>query len=50
MHTLIKFAQSRDVFVCDFVEAVKVYQLDLYYFYFDPYTKLDDLAFDEPNS
>ncbi len=38
------------VFVCNFVDTVKVCQLDLYYFYFDPYTKFDDLTFDEPKT
>jgi len=47
VHTLIKLTQSHDVFICDFVNTVKVCQLDLYYFYFDPYTKFEDLAFDE---
>jgi hypothetical protein len=29
---------------------VKVCQFDLYYFYFDPYTKFNNLAFDEPKT
>jgi hypothetical protein len=33
MHTLVKLTQSCDVFVCEFVDMVKVCQLDLYYFY-----------------
>lgn len=47
IHTLIKLAQSDDVFVCDFIDMVKVCQLDLYNLYFDPCTKFDDLTFDE---
>ncbi len=50
MHTLIKLTQSCDVFICEFVDMVKVCQLDFYYFYFDPYAKFDDLVFDEPKT
>jgi len=50
MHTLVKLTQSCDVFVCEFVDMVKVCQLDLYYFYFNPYTKFDDLTFEEPKT
>jgi hypothetical protein len=35
------------VVVCDFIDVVKVCQLDLYHVYFDPYTKFDDPTFDE---
>ncbi len=35
------------MFICDFIDAMKVCKLDFYHFYFDPYTKFDDLAFDE---
>jgi hypothetical protein len=35
------------VFVCDFIDAVKVCELDLYHLYFNLSTKFDDLAFDE---
>jgi hypothetical protein len=41
------FAQSRDVFMCDFINAMKMCQLEIYWFYKDPYNKFDDLAFDE---
>jgi len=47
MHILIKLTHSYDVFVCYFIDAVNVFQLDLYRFYFDPYTKFDDPTFDE---
>jgi hypothetical protein len=50
VHTLMKLAQSRDVVVYDFIDVVKVCQLDLYRFYFDPYTKFDDPIFDEPKA
>ncbi len=47
VHTLIKFAQSCKVFVCDYIDVVKIYQLGLYQLYNDPYNKFDDPAFDE---
>jgi hypothetical protein len=47
MHTLIKLAQSYDVFLCYFIDAVKVCQLYFYHLYFESYTKFGDLAFDE---
>jgi len=47
MHTLIKLTQSHDVFICDFIDMVKVCLLDLYNLYFDPCTKFDDPTFDE---
>jgi hypothetical protein len=34
--TLIKFAHSHNVFVCDFIDVVKIYQLKLYRLYSDP--------------
>jgi hypothetical protein len=33
---LIKFAQGKDVFIYDFVVAVKIYLANLYMMYFDP--------------
>ncbi len=47
MHILIKFAQSCNLFVCDFIDVMKIYQLELYRLYSDPYNKLYDFAFDE---
>jgi hypothetical protein len=38
------------VFVCDFIDAMKVCKLDFYCLYFDPYTKFDDLTFEEPKT
>ncbi len=35
------------MFVCYFIDAVKVCQLDFYHLYFESYTKFDDPAFDE---
>jgi hypothetical protein len=36
MNALIKFAQKRDIFSCDFVAVVKIYQTNLYMIYLDP--------------
>jgi len=49
VHTLIKIVQGKDVFVCDFVESVKQAQQKLYKLYCDPYTRFDDLTFDDFN-
>jgi len=38
MQFLSKFAQVQDVFVCDFVDAIKACERDLYKLYFDPIT------------
>jgi hypothetical protein len=35
VHVLIKFAHMQDIFVCDLVVVIKVYQGDLYYMYCD---------------
>jgi hypothetical protein len=32
VHALVKLAQSKDVFMCDFVEFVKLAQHELYWF------------------
>jgi hypothetical protein len=50
VHALIKIAQNKDVFMCNFVEFVKLTQQELYRFYYDPYAKYEDLTFDEFNS
>ena len=45
IHCLIKFLQSRDVFICDFLQVVKVCQSELAYKYIDIATtfKREDL-------
>ncbi len=45
----MKIAQGWNVFMCDFVESVKLAQIKLYKLYYDPYTKFDDPTFDEFN-
>jgi len=47
VHTLIKFAQSCNIFVCDFIDVVKSTNLSFIWLYNDPYNKFDDPAFDE---
>ncbi len=36
MNALIKFAQRRDVFICDFVATIEIYQVYLYMMYSNP--------------
>ncbi len=50
VHVLIKITQKKDVFVCDFVESIKLAQQQLYWLYCDPYAKYEDSTFDEFNS
>jgi len=38
MQFLSKFVQAQDVFVCDFVDAIKACERDLYKLYVDPIT------------
>ncbi len=45
MHALIKFAQSKDVFVCDLVVPIKDYQGDVYNIYCDPISKFTTDSF-----
>jgi hypothetical protein len=46
VHTLIKFAQSHNMFICNVIDTMKIYQLKLYN---DPYNKINDPTFDELN-
>jgi hypothetical protein len=39
IHALIKFMQKLDVFVCDYVVAIKIFQRQFYFHYFDLATK-----------
>jgi len=50
VHALIKVAQGKDVFVCDFVEVVKMTQQGLYTLYYDMYAKFEESTFDEFNA
>jgi hypothetical protein len=47
VHLLCKFSQSRDVFICDFLEAVKVAQGELAAKYIEPQTAFGEHDFRE---
>jgi len=49
VHALIKVAQIKDVFVCNFVEVGKVAQQEFYRLYCDPCAKFEDPTFDNFN-
>ncbi len=36
VNALIKFAQGKDIFICDFVAVIKIFQIDLYMMYSNP--------------
>jgi hypothetical protein len=45
VHTLIKYTQGKDVYICDFVETIKMCRAKLYELHIDPKCKLKDEAF-----
>lgn len=45
IHSLIKFAQQRNVFISDFIAAVKICQGELYMMYIDNATSYQPLHF-----
>jgi hypothetical protein len=47
VHTLIKYAQRQDVFICEFIDDVKSIEVKLHRLYVDPFCKYDDYAFNE---
>ncbi len=47
VHVLIKMPQFHDAFICDFIDAMKVCQLELYQCSATPQTKFDNPTFDE---
>jgi hypothetical protein len=47
VNALIKFAQGRHVYICDFVSAVKVCQGELYTRFVDPETAFSESCFGE---
>jgi hypothetical protein len=47
VHTLIKYAQRWDVFICEFLDIMKLAEVELYQLYVDPLCKYDDLAFND---
>jgi hypothetical protein len=50
VHVLIKVTKNIDVFVCDFVESIKVAQQKLYKLYYDLITKYGGPNFEDFNS
>lgn len=49
VHALIKIAYRKNIFVCNFVDFVKIVQQKFYQFYCDPYVKFEDLTFNDFN-
>ncbi len=47
VHSLIKFSQGNDNFICDFVGVVKIYQTQMYSLFVDPTTKFQVEMFQE---
>jgi hypothetical protein len=45
VHALIKFAQMKDVYVCDLVATIKVFQGDIYTMYCDQTSKFTKYNF-----
>jgi hypothetical protein len=45
VHTLIKYTQGKDVYICDFVEAIKMCKVKLYELYINHECKFKDEAF-----
>jgi hypothetical protein len=45
VHTLIKYTQGKDVYICDFVEAIKMCRTKLYELYIDLKCKFKDEVF-----
>jgi hypothetical protein len=50
VHTLIKLSQGKDIFVCDFVEFLKLAQHEFYIVYFDLFGMFEDSTFDDFNA
>ncbi len=40
INDLMKFFQAKDVFVCDYIATIKIYQIDMYKMYIDPTTSI----------
>jgi hypothetical protein len=47
VHTLIKYVQRRDVFICEFNDVVKANEAKLHQLYVDPFCKCDNSTFNE---
>jgi hypothetical protein len=42
LHGLIKLAQSWDIFMCNFIDIMNIFQLEFHHFYIDHYSKFFD--------
>ncbi len=47
MHTLIKYVYKWDVFICEFLDTVKLIEVELYRLYVNLFYKYDDPTFNE---
>jgi hypothetical protein len=45
VHTLIKYVQRRDVFICEFIDAMKSNEAELQQFHVDIFRKNDNSTF-----
>jgi hypothetical protein len=50
VHILIKFAQGQDVFICNFVDTIKLVHQRLFKLYYDIFTNYEDPTCDDFNS
>jgi hypothetical protein len=46
VHTLIKFAQCRYVFIVEFMDVIKFANVELFKLYTDPHSRFEDITFD----
>jgi hypothetical protein len=49
VHTLIKYTQKQNVFICEFINVMKAIKTELHRLYVDPFFKYDDSAFNKFN-
>jgi len=45
VHTLLKYVQRRDVFICEVIDAVKSNEVELHQLYVDPFCRNDNSTF-----
>jgi len=45
VHSLIKLIQARDIFVCDFMQSIKIYQVELGRMFIDPSSVFSRMEF-----
>ncbi len=50
VHILIKFAQGGDVFICNFVDIIKLVHQRLFKLYYESFPNYEDPTFDDFNS